>query len=90
MFRSDICQRIIFDFGEKEDIVFKIMEELRDPLYQEIQKVRNTPGFLDDPFVKAMADQDAESIYNQCLALVKQQRWQRLKKKIVSYLLGFF
>ncbi|MBR3093101.1 MAG: glycosyltransferase family 2 protein [Bacteroidaceae bacterium] len=90
VFRSDICQRIIFDFGDKQDILFKIKEELRDPLYQEIQKVRNTPGFLDDSFVKAMAEQDAESIYNQCQTIVKQQRWQRLKKKIVSFLLGFF
>ncbi|MBR3455930.1 MAG: glycosyltransferase family 2 protein [Bacteroidaceae bacterium] len=87
--RSDICQRIIFNFGDKEDILFKIKDELRDPIYQEVQKVRNTEGFLDDPFVKAMAEKDAEAIYNLCEALVKQQRWQRMKKKIVSYLLGY-
>lgn len=87
--RSDICQRIIFNYGDKEDVLIKIKEELSDPLFQEVQKVRNTEGFLDDPFVKAMALKDADSIYNQCMALVKQQRWQRRKKKLVSYLLGF-
>lgn len=85
--RSDICQRIVFDYGEKNDILFKIREELIDPVYQEVQKVRNTEGFLDDPFVKAMEEQDAESIYNQCLEIVKEQRWQRLKKRIASFLL---
>lgn len=87
VFRTDICQRIVFNFGDKEDIIFKIKEELHDPLYQEVQKVKDTPGFLDEPFVKAMANQDAETIYRLCLDLVKQQRWQRLKKKIVCYLL---
>ena len=87
VFRSDICQRIVFDFGDKEDIIYRIKEELHDPLYQEVQKVKDTPGFLDEPFVKAMAHQDAETIYQLCLDLVKQQRWQRLKKKIVCYLL---
>ena len=87
VFRSDICQRIIFDFGEKSDILFKIREEMIDPVYEEVQKVRNTPGFLDDPFVKAMAEKDVDSIYNHCLLLVRKGRWQRFQKKIVSFLL---
>lgn len=86
--RSDICQRIIFNFGDKEDILLKIKEELRDPLYLEVQKVKSTEAFLDEPFVKAMAQKDAVALYNLCEALVRQQRWQRLKKKIVSFLLG--
>lgn len=88
MFRSEVCQMLVYISRDKSVIVPKIRKELSDPIYQEVQKVKDTPKFLDDPFVRAMANADAEAIYEYCLDMVNRQKWDRLKKKIIWFLLS--
>ena len=90
VFRSDICQKIIFRTGGKNDILNQINEELKDPLYDEVQKVKNKPGFLDSPFVKAMAMSDADTIYDLCLESEKKQRFHRSLLKFINFMLRIF
>lgn len=90
VFRSDICQKIIFGIGDKNDILKQIKEELKDPLYDEVQKVNNTPGFHDSPFVKAMAMYDVETIYNLCMESVKKHRFHRSTMKLLNFLFRIF
>lgn len=87
-FRTDICQRIVFNYGDKDNIIQYIKDELQDPLYQEIHKVRNIPGFHETPFVIALKKEDVGSIYDQCVLVVRQQRWRRFRNKITNYILG--
>ncbi len=87
VFRSDICQLMIYNAGNKDFIIDKIIEELSDPVYNEIQKVKEHPNFLKEPFVIAMAQKDAFSIYDQCLEIVKKNRFERNLKKIAGLLL---
>lgn len=88
VFRSEVCQMLVYISRDKSVIVPKIRKELSDPIYQEVQKVKDTPKFLDDPFVRAMANADAEAIYEYCLDMVNRQKWDRLKKKIIWFLLS--
>ena len=90
VFRSDICQKLVFGIGDKNDILKQIKEELKDPLYDEVQKVNNTPGFHDSPFVKAMAISDAETIYELCLESVKKHRFHRSFMKFANSMLKIF
>ena len=78
---------MIYNAGNKDFIIDKIIEELSDPVYNEIQKVKEHPNFLKEPFVIAMAQKDAFSIYDQCLEIVKKNRFERNLKKIAGLLL---
>ena len=76
--------------GDKDFIIRRITEGLSDPLYDEIQKVKEHPNFLKEPFVIAMTQKDALSIYDQCLEIVKKNRLERNLKKIAGHFLNMF
>ena len=82
--RSDICQRIIYLKTSKEEMINSISKELKDPVYQKIGEVRNRPDFYKDPFVIAIINKDASSIYDQCKSIVDNEKWIRLIKRIGS------
>ena len=86
VFCSDICQRIIFKTGTEEEIKAIITQELEDPIWERILQVKEHPNFLQDPFVQAIAQKDATTIYRSCLTTVKQQAFKRNLKKIASFL----
>ena len=86
VFRSDICQHIIFKTGTEQEIKAIITQELEDPIWERVLQVKEHPNFLQDPFVQAIAQKDATTIYRSCLTLVKQQAFKRNLKKIASFL----
>ena len=86
VFSSDICQRIIYKTGTKEEIITYITQELNDPIWERILQIKEHPNFVNDPFVQAIAQKDATTIYSSCLTIGKQQAFQRNLKKIASFL----
>lgn len=83
---SDIYQRIIFNVGTEAEIKAYITQELEDPIWVRVLQVKEHPNFLNDPFVQAIVQKDATTIYSSCLTTVKQQAFQRNLKKIASFL----
>ena len=86
VFLSDICQRIIFKTGTEEEIKAIITQELEDPIWERVLQIKKHQNFLQDPFVQAIAQKDATTIYRSCLTTVKQQAFKRNLKKIASFL----
>ena len=87
VFRSDICQQIIFLKAPADQIINNISKELEDPVYQKISEVKSFPHFQENSFVKAILNKDAESVYKQCKDIVDRNKWQRQFKKFISSLL---
>lgn len=83
---SDICQRIIFKIGTEEEIKAYLAKELEDPIWERVLQVKEHPSFLQDPFVKAIAQKNFQLLYSSCLTVVKQQKFKRNLKKIASFL----
>ena len=44
VFISDINQRILFNYGSKEDIINQINQELTDPVWSDIQQIKTFKG----------------------------------------------
>lgn len=85
--KSDIYQMIYFRTGTKEEIINKITEELKDPIYQQIFiYAEKHPSFLKEPFVKAIINKDASKLYQICNQLVKKERPIKAIKKILFLL----
>lgn len=84
---SDICQKIVFKVGSERDIVSSINDELQDQIWDTVLQVEGHPQFHAEPFVKAIAQKDAQMLYNICLTDVKQKKWQRVFKKVISFIL---
>lgn len=87
VFRSDVCQQIIFLKEPEEKIIKNISKELDDPVYQTISEVTSFPKFIHDPFVKAILNKDAVSVYQQCKDIVDKNKWPRRIKRTVSRIL---
>ena len=85
VFLSDICQRIIFKTGSAKEIKSVISHELEDPIWGRVLQVREHPNFLADPFVVAIANKDADTIYDICLESVKKDAFKRCMKRIASF-----
>lgn len=84
--RSDIIQQIVFKTGTKKQIIDNLKKELNDPIYNQILQVSDKfNGFHKDPFVLALKNKDAESIYEICLDVVKSERKTRILKRIASW-----
>lgn len=83
--QSDICQRIIYHVGTEEEIKDYLTKELKDPIWKRVMQVKEHPNFLNDPFVKAIAQKDVQLLYSSCLTFVKQQAFKRNLKKIASF-----
>jgi hypothetical protein len=58
---------------------------LEDPIWERVLLVREYPKFLADPFVVAIANKDADTIYDICLERVKKDTFKRCMKRIASF-----
>ncbi len=85
--RSDICQAIIYRLGTKEEILERIKQELRDPVYERIVKPYDHIDFYNSAFMKALAKKDVELMYSICQERVLKERPKRMLKKIASLLM---
>ena len=85
VFLSDICQRIIFKTGSAAEIKSVISHELEDPIWERVLQVKEHPNYLAEPFVVAIANKDADTLYNICLQRVKKDAFKRRLKKIASF-----
>lgn len=87
--KSDICQRITYHIGGgKTAVIAHIAAEIDDPVYARMCEVDESLGFLQDPFVKAFVEKDAEKMYELCRRRVRKERPQRLLKQIGYKLLN--
>lgn len=84
---SDINQRILFNYGSKEDIVNQINQELTDPVWSDIQQIKN-PNIITSPIVQAIINKDANTIYEICKININKYYPQWLVKKIISKILN--
>lgn len=88
--KSDISQMIYFKIGSKEEIINKIAEELKDPIYQQIFiYAEKNSSFSKEPFVKALMNKDANELYWICNQLVKKKRLIKKIKQILFRLLRY-
>lgn len=85
VFLSDICQRIIFKTGTAAEIKSVISHELEDPIWERVLQVKEHRNFLADPFVVAITNKDADTIYDICLERVKKEAFKRRLKRIASF-----
>ena len=86
VFKSDIRQKILYKYCDKESLLLQIENELNDPVWRDVQEISNA-DYLKTPFVKALIQRDSYA----CLELmVKQVNKDVLKynlKKIIAKLL---
>lgn len=80
---SDIKQRILFKYGSKGDIINQINQELTDPVWNDIQQIKN-PNIITSPIVQAIINKDANAIYELCQSDTKKYYPQWILKRIVS------
>lgn len=83
--KTDICQQIIFNTGDKKYILDKLTEELNDPLWDKVADKKNWPS-CSDPFVKALIAKDVSSLHEICKIKVEKEKMSRIFKRIVSYI----
>lgn len=87
VFISDINQRILFNYGSKEDIINQINQELTDPVWSDIQQIK-TFKIIASPIVQAIINKDANAIYELCQSDTKKYYSQWILKKIISKILN--
>lgn len=87
VFISDINQRILFHYGSKEDIINQINQELTDPVWSDIQQIKN-PNIITSPIVQAIINKDANTIYEICKSDTKKYYPQWILKRIISKILN--
>ena len=88
VFISDIKQRILFNYGSKEDIINQINKELTDPIWNDIQQIKNAQ-IIASPIVQAIINKDANTIYELCQSDTKKYYPQWTLKIIISKILNF-
>lgn len=88
VFISDINQRILFNYGSKEDLINQIGQELMDPIWSDIQQIKN-PNIIASPIVQAIINKDANTIYEICKSETRKYYSQWLLKRIISKILNF-
>lgn len=85
---SDIKQRILFKYGSKEDIINQINQELTDPIWNDIQQIKD-PKIIVSSIVQAIINKDANTIYEICKSETKKYYPQWLLKRIISKIFDF-
>ena len=85
VFISDIYQRILFNYGSKEDIINQINQELTDPVWDDIQQIKD-PKIIVSSIVQAIINKDANIIYERCKSETRKYYPQWLLKRIISKL----
>lgn len=88
VFISDINQRILFNYGSKEDLINQIDQELMDPIWSDIQQIKNA-NIIASPIVQAIINKDANTIYEICKSETRKYYSQWLLKRIISKILNF-
>lgn len=88
VFISDIYQRILFNYGSKEDIINQINQELTDPVWSDIQQIKN-PNIITSPMIQAIINKDANAIYELCQRDTKKYYPQWILKRIISKIFDF-
>ena len=83
VFISDIYQRILFHYGSKEDIINQISQELTDPVWNDIQQIKD-PKIIVSSIVQAIINKDANTIYAICKSESRKYYPQWLLKRIIS------
>lgn len=84
---SDINQRILFNYSSKEDIINQINQELTDPVWSDIQQIKNS-NIIAFPIVQAIINKDANAIYELCQSDTKKYYPQWILKRIISKILN--
>lgn len=85
---SDIKQRILFKYGSKEDIINQINQELTDPIWNDIQQIKD-PKIIVSSIVQVIINKDANTIYEICKSETKKYYPQWLLKRIISKIFDF-
>lgn len=88
VFISDINQRILFHYGSKEDIINQINQELTDPIWSDIQQIKNS-NIIASSIVQAIINKDANAIYEICKSEIRKYYPQWLFKRIISKIFDF-
>lgn len=84
---SDIKQKILFKYGSQEDIINQIYTELADPIWNDIQKIKN-PNITASPIVQAIINKDANTIYEICKSDTDKYYCQWILKRIMTKILN--
>lgn len=84
---SDINQRILFNYGLKEDIINQINRELTDPIWNDMQQIKD-PNIITSSIVQAIINKDANTIYELCQSNTKRYYPQWILKRIISKVLN--
>lgn len=87
VFISDINQRILFNYGSKEDIINQINQELTDPVWSDIQEIKDSK-IIAYSIVQAIINKDANTIYDLCQSDTKKYYPQWTLKRIISKILN--
>lgn len=85
---NDVSQKIAFHVGRKEEIIESIVNELHDPIYDDIVKL--LPKYSDDAGVQAILTKDAERIYNIGLAMRRKGLFLFLLKRYIRRIVLLF
>lgn len=83
---SDINQRILFNYGSKEDIIYQINQELIDPIWSDIQHIKNS-NIIASSIVQAIIIKDANTLYELCKSETQKYYPQWILKRIISKIL---
>lgn len=85
---SDIKQRILFKYGSQEDIINQINQELMDPIWSDIQDIKNYNTIF-SPIIQAIINKDGNTIYEICKSETRKYYPQWILKRIISKILNF-
>lgn len=83
---SDIKQRILFKYGNREEIISQLQLELSDPVYEDLKQVESG-NFVNSPVVKAIVNRNADLFYDFVYARVKKEKFKWWIKRIISFVL---
>ena len=80
--KTEISQLIIYNKYKKDELVRRILEEIKDPIYKNIYDIECNSSFWNDPFVNAFKNQDALRMYRICKIEVYRSTPKRLLKQL--------
>lgn len=84
---SDIKQRILFKYGSHKDIIDQISQELIDPIWGDIQQIKNF-NIITSSIVQAIINKDANTIHGICKRDTKRYYIQWTIRRIISKMLN--
>lgn len=82
--RTDICQRIAWRIGSRDENVAYVREALRHPLWERVGELARDARHADDAFTQALGRKDAEALFDICASVTRPHG---LKRKIQEAIL---